>query len=248
MSLPFDAALVSAFFLAMLRASGWLFSTPPFANRQIPARVKVTIAVGLALASAPMIANPPPFGSVAFINSAFLQIFVGVAMGVMTQVLFAIFEAAGSLIDVFAGFTISQFYDPMSESQSTIFARLYTLIAITLLFVTGAVNLMVRGFLSSFTAIPANGIRLNDLQHLLTNELSRFLVAAIEIAAPVLIVLFLAEVILGILAKAAPSLNVFAVGFPLRVIVALTAVTAALPLLLPAVSNIADEVVHNMGM
>ena len=120
-------------------------------------------------------------------------------------------------------------------------------VTVTLFFVTGAANLMVRGFLSSFKAIPANGIRMDNLEKLLTGELSRFLIAAVEIAAPVLIVLFLAELILGILAKAAPSLNIFAIGFPLRVIVALTAAIAAIPLILPAASTIADEIVHNMG-
>lgn len=246
MSLPFDAALVSAFFLAMLRAAGWLFATPPFSNRQIPPRVKAGLAGGLALASAPMIANPPQFGSVAFINSAFLQIVIGLAMGILTQVLFSVFEAAGQLIDVFAGYSIAMLYDPMSETQSTVFGRLYSLLAVTLFFVTGACNLMVHGFINSFKAIPANGMRIESFEDVLVNALGKFLVAAIEIAAPVLITLFLAELVLGILSKAAPSLNVFAVGFPLRVIVALASITIAIPLILPAASNIAGEIVHNM--
>ena len=247
MQVPFDSFLVSAFFLALLRGSAWLVATPPFSNRAIPGKVKAGIAAGLAIAAAPMIENPPPFGSVAFLNSAILQIFVGFALGFMTQILFAVFSAAGQLVDVFAGYSIAMFYDPMADVQSTVFGKFYALLATTLFFVTGAANLMVRGFLLGFEAIPANGIRLDRFQDLLVNELSQFFIAAIEIAAPVLITLFLTEMVLGILAKAAPSLNVFAIGFPLRVIVALTAVTLAIPLLLPSVGNIADQVVENMG-
>ena len=66
--------------------------------------------------------------------------------------------------------------------------------------------------------------------------MGQFLVAAIEIAGPVLGCLFLAEITLGLLARAAPNLNVFALAFPLRVIVALIVVALACPLIAPAVS------------
>lgn len=246
MTIPFDAALVSAFFLALLRATAWLVSTPPFANRSIPGRVKVGFAAALALTAAPMISNPPPFGSVAFVNAAVLQLAVGFAMGLITQLIFAVFQAAGSLIDVFAGYTIAMFYDPMSETQSTVFGRMYALLAVTLFFVTGACAMMINGFIMSFKAIPASGIDLNNLEKLLTNQLGMFFLAAIEIAAPVLVTLFLTELVLGILAKASPSLNVFAIGFPLRVIVALTTVAFAIPLVVPAASSIGDEIVRAM--
>ncbi|MFZ4515040.1 MAG: flagellar biosynthetic protein FliR [Acidimicrobiia bacterium] len=246
MTIPFDAALVSAFFLALLRASAWLISTPPFANRSIPGRVKAGFAAALALVSAPMIHNPPPFGSVAFVNSAVLQLAVGFALGLITQLLFAVFQTAGSLIDVFAGYSIAMLYDPMADTQNTIFGRIYSLIGVTLFFVTGACTMMVKGFIFSFRAIPASGISLANLEQLLTRELGMFMVAAIEIAAPVLVTLFLTELVLGILAKASPSLNVFALGFPLRVIVAITTVMLAIPLLLPAASSIADEIVQTM--
>ena len=136
----------------------------------------------------------------------------------------------------------------MSETQTSVFGRTYSLVATTLFFVTGACALMVRGFLASFTAIPADGIKLERFEKLLTHELAAFLVAAVEIAAPVLVTLFLAELVLGVLSKAAPSLNVFALGFPLRVIVALSSVAMALPLLIPSVGHIADQIGSNMGL
>ena len=248
MQLSFDSALISAFILALTRAGAWLVITPPLANRAIPSRVKIGLSAGLAIAAAPMVANPPPFGSVAFMNSLFLQLAVGFALGFMTKVLFSVFQMAGQLIDTFAGFSIAVLYDPMSESQSTIFGRLYELIAVTLFFVTGACNLMIRGFLTSFTAIPASGIDIDNLQKLLVNGMSTMLVAAIEIAGPVMVTLVLAEMVLGILAKAAPSLNVFAVGFPLRVIVAVVTITMAIPLLLPAIGSVGEQIAHNMGL
>jgi flagellar biosynthetic protein FliR len=245
-TIPLDLPLLSAFFLALMRASSWIVIAPPLANRVIPARIKIGFSAAIALASAPMIKNPPVFGSTEFLMSILLQIGVGLSLGFLTQVLFSVFQGAGGLIDTFSGFTIATFYDPMAESQSTVFARLYQLIAVTLLFVTGAFQLMVLGFMRTFQVIPAGGIPLARLETVLLGALSQFLVAAIEIAGPVLIVLFLSEVMLGILTKAAPQLNVFSVSFSLRIVLALGCIAFALPLLIPSVDAISNQILEKM--
>ena len=83
---------------------------------------------------------------------------------------------------------------------------------------------------------------------MLTKNLGQFLVAAIEVAGPVLGCLFLAEVTLGLLSRAAPSLNVFSLAFPLRVIVALIVVALAIPLISPAVSNLVHDALAPLGV
>ena len=83
---------------------------------------------------------------------------------------------------------------------------------------------------------------------MLTKNLGQFLVAAIEVAGPVLGCLFLAEVTLGLLSRAAPSLNVFSLAFPLRVVVALVVVALAIPLISPAVSNLVHDAMAPLGV
>jgi flagellar biosynthesis protein FliR len=82
---------------------------------------------------------------------------------------------------------------------------------------------------------------------LLTKNMGEFLIAAVEIAGPILACLFLAEITLGLLARAAPNLNVFALAFPLRVIIALVIVAVALPLIAPALGNLVREAVAPLG-
>ena len=82
----------------------------------------------------------------------------------------------------------------------------------------------------------------------MTKNLGQFLVAAVEVAGPVLGCLFLAEVTLGLLSRAAPALNVFSLAFPLRVIVALIVVALALPLISPAVSNLVHDAMAPLGV
>ena len=131
-------------------------------------------------------------------------------------------QAAGALVDLFAGFSLAAIYDPINNSNVAIFGRFYELIAVTLLFTTERVP-APRERLVPVVQGRARGRarRSPTSSNVLTKNLGQFLVAAIEVAGPVLGCLFLAEVTLGLLSRAAPSLNVFALAFPLRVIVAL---------------------------
>jgi flagellar biosynthetic protein FliR len=140
-------------------------------------------------------------------------------------------------------------YDPLSNASSSPIGRLYQLLAITILFAINGHLMLVRGFLASFQAAPISGLRFDDLGRLLTRDLVAFLVSALEIAAPLLAALFLAEVVLGLLGRAAPQANVMVVGFGLKIMLTLLLVGLALPILPGAVDTILDRVIrHGFGL
>jgi flagellar biosynthetic protein FliR len=234
-----DPALLAGFALALVRASAWLFVAPPFNTRIVPLPVKAGVAASFALVAAPRLGDAAlDLSTGGFIGALVVQVFVGVALGMVTMLMFTAVQAAGSIIDVFAGFHFASMLDPFSEAGTSLFGRFYQLVAVTLLFATNAHLLLVRGFLQSFEAIPVSGSLTGQLAHLLTENVGRFFVAALEIAGPVAACLFVAELTMGLLARAAPSLNVFALAFPLRIGVTLVVTAIALPLLGPAVVNL----------
>jgi flagellar biosynthetic protein FliR len=165
----------------------------------------------------------------------------------LTQLLVGAISTAGSLVDLFAGYSLAAVYDPLSDHTAATFGRMYELVGATLLFTTNAHIVLVNGFFRSFDAIPAGAVTPATVSKLLTDNLGVFLVAAIEVAGPVLACLFLAELTLGLLARAAPSLNVFSLAFPLRVGVALLVVAVALPLIAPALGNLVHAAVAPFG-
>jgi flagellar biosynthetic protein FliR len=118
---------------------------------------------------------------------------------------------------------------------------------VTLLFVTNGHLLLIRGFMASFDAVGFHGPPLADLTDLFVRDLGMFLVAAIEIAAPLLAALFLSEVALGILARAAPQMNVFILGFPLKILLTLVLGGLALPLLPGAMEALGGRALDHMG-
>src|SRR3954447_18078845 len=249
MQFTFEPIALTAFLLAMVRATAWVFVSPPFNTRMVPTVVKVGLAACLALAATPhVIQSGVPTDTPALLGALITQVFIGVTLGLFTVFLVNALQAAGGLVDLFAGFSLAAILDPVSQTQSAIFGRFYELVAITLLFTTNAYLILVNGWFRSFEVVPASGMPLDKIADILTKNLGQFLIAAVEVAGPVLGCLFLAEVGLGLLSRAAPSLNVFSLAFPLRVLVALIVVALAIPLISPAIGNLVRNAVVPLGL
>ena len=249
MQIQLDPGLLTAFLLALVRASAWVAVSPPFNTKLLPPLVKIGLAAGLAIAVAPGLAPTmsSTFQPVFLAGAVVSQVAIGLSLGFITQLLLSAVTAAGSLIDLFGGFTISQAYDPFLNAQTSIFGRTYQLVATTLLFAIDGHVLLARGFLSSFKAIGAGSIGSSELARLVTHDFGTFFIAALEIAGPLLASLFLAEVVLGLLTRAAPQMNVLALSFPFKILLTLTLAGFAIPLLPGAVSTLLHQSVEHGG-
>ncbi len=234
-----------AVLLATVRVSAWLLICPPFNSRIIPGRVKALLSLCLALPMAPHLqGNVPPVETAALIASAAEQVVVGAALGFITFLFFAAVQAAGDLIDVFGGFTLAFAFDPLSQSQSSVFGRFYNLMAVTLLFASNAHLLVLRGFLQSYETLPLNGtLSIKTLSNLLTHGIGEMFLAALLIAGPLIAVLFLTDVAFGLLNRVAPALNAFSLGFPAKIFLTLTLAGTAVTLLPKALDNLIDKAV-----
>lgn len=243
MQLTFPLAVIEVVMLAGVRIAAFLVVAPPFANKSVPGTVKAMLAMGLGLAIAPRAARAaaeagtPAGGSIAsgtgaFIGDLLLQVLVGAALGFVVAMVFSAVQSAGSMIDLFGGFQLASAFDPMSMTNGAQWSRLYQLTTIVLLFASNAYQVMIAGLARTFDALPlGSGLDLAALAHTLTTGLTDMFVAALQIAGPLIAVLFLADAGLGLLTRVAPALNAFALGFPLKILLTLTlGVTAYLAL------------------
>ncbi len=243
MKIAVDVATLAGFALALIRASVFFLIAPPFNNKSIPVTVKAGLAAALALSVGPQLKENPSLEVGPFAAAMLTQALVGLAMGLTMVMLMAAIQSAGALIDVFAGFSISTLYDPFADTTTSLFGRFYQLLATTMLFASNGHLLIARGFFESFRLIPADAYQPNVIAKVLTLNLAQLFVAALEIAGPVVACLFLSELSMGLVSRAAPSLNVFSLAFPVRIGVTMLVVALAIPLLSPAVSNLV-----NMGV
>ncbi|HEU5474229.1 MAG TPA: flagellar biosynthetic protein FliR [Actinophytocola sp.] len=244
MQVQLSVGTVLALLLAATRAAAWLVICPPFNGRAIPLTVKGMLAVAMTLPMVPRLAaTVPPADSWTIVVSAVEQVVIGAGLGLLTAVIFAGVQAAGDLLDVFGGFSLAFAFDPMSFSgNNAVLGRFYGLLATTLMFATDAHQLVIRGFTLSYDAIPlTGGLSLAKLSDVLTTGLGQMFLAAVLIAGPLIVVLFCADIGLGLLTRIAPALNPFAIGFPAKIGLTLLLVGLALPLLPQAVQVAAEQ-------
>ena len=245
MTVDLAPALVSGYLLAMIRAAAWVFVCPPFGNRSVPTMVKVGLAAALSLVVGPRLADQAvPLEVGPLLSAAVLQVAAGLALGFLGVLLFTTFSFAGGLIDLVSGYSVAQLFDPGNQAPVSIFGQFYAVLATTLLFAIDGHLLLVRGFITSFDAAPLTSLSVDTLAELITGDIALFFVAALEIAAPLLAALFLSEAALGLLSRAAPQMNIFALGLPVKILVTLTLAGLALPLLPDAVSGITNQIVR----
>ncbi len=246
MAIDLELTTFVGFLLALARTTAWMAVAPPFYGRMMPRLVKLGAAAGISMAIAhtlpadQMTLEPGPL-----MVMVLMQVATGLILGFLTQILFAAIGAAGGLIDIFGGFTLSQAFDPFMNNQSSIFGRFYGLIATTLLFVINGHLLLIKGFMTSFDAVPLGGIALDSFKEVLFRDLALFGIAAVEIAGPLIAAYFLADVALGLMTKAAPQLNVLVLSFPLKILLTLLMVGAALPLIIDALNTFVNQTLED---
>jgi flagellar biosynthetic protein FliR len=136
-------------------------------------------------------------------------------------------------------------FDPLSGASTSVFGRFYNLLAVTLLFASQGHQLILHGFARSYRSLPLEGtLSTETLLALLTSGLTEMFLATLQIAGPLIAVLFLADVGLGLLNRVAPALNAFSIGFPIKILVTIGLVGIALAAMPGVVGGIVERAVE----
>ncbi len=244
----FDFGWLETVLLAGVRIVAFLIIAPPFSHGAIPARIRVMLGLGLAVAVAPTLTAQQPLDTGAFIETLIMQVIVGLGLGFLIQLAFAALQSAGGLIDLFGGFQLAQGYDPQSLVNGAQFTRLFQITAIALLFTTNGYQMVVAGITRSFIAIPVSGMPdFSVTAQALATGFSQMFLAAVQIAGPLILVLFLADAGLGLLTRVAPALNAFSLGYPLKILITISFGGVVFVLLPGVVSSVMDSGMSLLG-
>ncbi|MEK6311796.1 MAG: flagellar biosynthetic protein FliR [Curtobacterium sp.] len=258
MELAFDAARLEGTMLAGVRLVAFFVIAPPFSYKAFPGTVKVVLGIGLAIGVAPRVtAGYAPADTGTFLVALVTQLVVGLALGFLVFLVFAAVQSAGALIDLFGGFTLAAAFDPQSQVQGAQFTRLFQMTALALLFASGGYQLIVAGLVRSFDAVPLvaadgspGGFALGGFAGVLVHALTQMFLATLQIAGPLVVVLFLADVGLGLLTRVAPALNAFQMGFPIKIgltVLFAGALVMALPSVVSSLTGDAVQAITGRG-
>ncbi len=215
-----------------MRISAMFAATPIFSARSIPVRIRIILAMLLAWILVPVLPAPPTIDLLSF-EAALIggyQVLIGVAMGFIFQMVFGAFIIAGQSIAMAMGLGFASMIDPQNGAQVPVVSQAF-LIMVTLIFLALNGHLLLIDVLAkSFHHLPV-GLFLpsrDGLWQLVTWGGSMF-AGGVLVALPAVAALLLVNLAFGVTSRAAPQLNIFAVGFPVMIMIGLVFIIITLP-------------------
>jgi len=224
---------LQVFLLVMLRTTGLFLIAPVFSHRTIPKLVKVGLLISLSLLFVPTLsADSVPlmesFWQLA--GMAAKEILVGFIIGLLFRLIFMAAKTAGSMIGYQIGFALVSMPDVEEGGQVTILGSFWFLVAMLIFLSIDGHHLVLTAFADSYEVIPPGMVYLaSQVGELIIKYTAYVFIIALKMAAPVMITLFLTDMALGTIAKTMPTMNVFFVGFPIKIGVGLMVMALSLP-------------------
>ncbi len=235
---------IAVFTLVLFRIGGLFLMAPFFAGASIPQRLKVLLAAGIAICVAPLLGDQGPRALVALqepLSAALTvisEIAIGAVVGFLLSVVVATVQTAGQLVAHDVGMTIANIIDPLSNRQISIVGQLLATLAIVIFLLLDLHHQLMRMVVESFRLLPIGSVAWKSVESLgaplerVARVEGRFLFeTATQLAVPVTIVLVLVTVAMGFLARAVPEINVFIIGFAVRIMVGFFVVVLMFPML-----------------
>ncbi len=219
----FDYEQIFNFLLTMLRVGMILFLLPFFGGEGIPKTVKGALLIILSLVFYKVVGFkhiPFPSHPLSLIIMLISELLLGMILGMIVRIIFAAIQTGGQIIGFSMGFTMVTVMDPDSGTQMAVTSHLLYMVALVTFLTLDGHLYILSGLVQSFKLIPPGGLMLTPLLADSVLEFSATLfVLAVKIAAPVLTAVFLVDLALALVGRAAPQMNLLMLGFPLKIAV-----------------------------
>lgn len=235
--------LLAAFGWPFVRILAFIATEPVLGNRSVPLQVKVALALFVTLLIAPVLPPPPPVSPASAAGLLVLaqQVLIGAAMGFTARIVVSAAEMAGQLAGLQMGLGFALFFDPESSGQAPLVAEFYGLIAILTLLATNGHYVILTALAESFRVLPVMVEPMSARGFLtLVRWGGQIFEIGLMMSLPVVGALLIANIGIGILTRAAPQLNIFAVGFPVTLTVGFVMLYLSLPLIVPMIDSLAQ--------
>lgn len=245
-----DIDQLALFFLVLARITAFFVSGPLFSLPNIPAVVKVGLSFMVTVIVFPLISQDYSINPAEGWNNLFALVretLVGLAIGYTAGLIIAALVYAGSLMDIHIGFFMSNIFDPVSGGMASILARFMHLLGLVVLISLNGHHLIISALIKSFNLVPLNAARATGESALLLIKIfAQMISIGVQIAAPLIAVVLIIDVALGLLARTAPQINVFMLGFPIKIIFGLVTLSAMVPVLVRIVYSLCNIIEHDI--
>ena len=229
------------FLFVFVRIASFIFVAPFFSTKGVPINVKIALSVFVAYIMyhfGPEHVYPEYNTILGFATVVLKEVSVGLLIGLAAQMCTSIVLFAGRIIDMEVGLSMANVFDPTTNEQASITGALIQYGVMLILYRTGLHRYLLKALMETFILIPVSGVYIdtNKLLESLITFLSDYIIIGFRVCLPVFASITLMNIVLGLLAKLAPQMNMFSVGIQLKLLAGLSVIMVTISLL-PDVCN-----------
>lgn len=221
----FLAGRFMVFTLVLARTSTLVMSAPMFSSAGLPRHVRAIIAVAISLLVTPVFlhtALPPVEQIYDYARLLANEALTGLLLGLSINIMFSGIEVAGQIISQMSGLSIANVFNPAFEEDVSVFSQLFYFLAMAVFVAIGGHRLVIEALLDTFAQAPPGSVMLGaDVVEVLSNVVAQSFALGIRAAAPLLTALLVSNIVLGLISRTLPQINVIAVGFGVNSLLAL---------------------------
>jgi flagellar biosynthesis protein FliR len=245
--------LLPNFLLIFCRITAFFVVVPLFSFRNIPTTFKIGLSTMISFIVFASLGNQSPqVMDGIYMLSIIREVLAGLALGFVTYMYFNVVQIAGSFIDFQIGFGIANVIDPMTGASSPVIGHFKFIIALLLFLSFDGHHYLLTALMDSYTWVPIDN---QFFGHIASGDISTFLVKvftamfalAFQMAAPVIVAIFLTDLAMGVLAKTAPQFNIFVIGIPVKLIVGLLILVLILPGLVTLFGTVFESMFQSLS-
>ena len=231
----------SAGFIVFARLLGFIRFAPVFNRREINSIVKLALALLLTVMMTPLLNPAAPPREVSPMLLWVLNFAVGAIIGYIAQLLILAIEAGGDMINTQMGLSSAMVMDPTTNSQTSILSRMITLLGLCIFMQIGGMYWLFNALMRSFQIFPIYAVQIPLEQIInidyLVKTTSNVLYVGLQIASPILLATLGQDIILGVISKTAPQVNVFQMSFLFKPVFGAAIMIWILPMLVNVISD-----------
>jgi flagellar biosynthetic protein FliR len=240
----------SVFLLIFVRVASFFVTMPLFSYRTIPAVHRLGISFVLSWIMYYTMNAAPIAIDGAYFLLILKESLIGLLIGFTASLMMTAIQVAGALIDFQMGFTIANVIDPHTGVQSPLMGQYFYMFALLFLLSVDGHHLLLDGIYYSYQLIPlehgAFSLGKGSLAEFMIHAFQSMFVIAFQMAVPVVASLFLVDVALGIIARTVPQMNIFVVGFPVKIITAFIVMIVVMSAIFVVVQHLFDMMLYAM--
>lgn len=241
---------LSAYLLILTRVTAFFVTLPLFSYRAIPATQRIIFGALFAWMLVYSIDVPSLEVDGTYLILVVKEAIVGLTIGIIAFIIMAAIQIAGGFIDFQMGFAIANIIDPQTGAQSPLMGQFFNSLAILLLLALNGHHLLLDGIYYSYEFIPIDEVwpafgSAGVVEFVIKTFAASFAIA-FQMSIPIVATLFLVDLALGITARAVPQLNIFVVGFPIKIGVSFIVLTITMVVMIEVMKKLFEFMIISM--